>query len=60
MFGSGAGRDRINYLVLVIQSSKSDNGLDGSLYTRIQIRFGLSIFTMSKSLTELEYFRQIL
>ena len=30
MFGSGAGRDRINYLVLVIISSKSDNGLDGN------------------------------
>ena len=26
MFGSGAGRDRINSLVLVIISSKSDNG----------------------------------
>ena len=46
MFGSGAGRDRINSLVLVIISSKSDNGL--------------SIFTMSKSHTELEYFRKIL
>ena len=51
MFGSGAGRDRINYLVLVI-ISKSDNGLDGGLYTRIIIRSGLSIFTMSKSHTE--------
>ena len=38
MFGSGAGRDRINSLVLVIISLKSDNGLDGGLYT------GLSIF----------------
>ena len=28
MFGSGAGRDRIHSLVLVIISSKSDNGLD--------------------------------
>ena len=60
MFGSGAGRDRINYLVLVIISSKSDDGLDGGLYTRILIRSGLCIFTMSKSYTELEYFRQIL
>ena len=41
MFGSGAGRDRINSLVLVIISSKSDNGLDGGLYTRIIIRSGL-------------------
>ena len=49
MFGSGAGRDRINSRVLVIISSKSDNGLDGGLYTRIIIRSGLSIFTMSKS-----------
>ena len=31
MFGSGAGRDRINSLVLVIISSISDNGLDGGL-----------------------------
>ena len=61
MFGSGAGRDRINSRVLVIISSKSDNGLDGGgLYTRIMIRSGLSIFTMSKSHTELEYLRQIL
>ena len=52
MFASGAGRDRINCLVLVIISSKSDNGLDGGLYTRIIIRSGLSIFTMSKSHTE--------
>ena len=44
MFGSGAGRDRINSLVLVIISSKSDNGLDGGLYTRIIIGSGLSIF----------------
>ena len=44
MFGSGAGRDRINSRVLVIISSKSDNGLDGGLYTRIIIRSGLSIF----------------
>ena len=29
MFGIGAGRDRKNFLVLVIISSKSDNGLDG-------------------------------
>ena len=28
MFGSGAGRDRINSVVLVIISSKSDNGLE--------------------------------
>ena len=56
MFGSGPGRDRINSIVLVIISSKSDNRLDGGLYTRIIIR---SIFTMSKSHTELEYFRQI-
>ena len=60
MFGSGAGRDRINYLVLVILSSKLDNGLDEGLYTRIIIRSKLCIFTMSKSHTELEYFRQIL
>ena len=60
MFGSGAWRDRINDLVLVILSSKSDNGLDGGLYTRIKIRSGLSIFRMSKSHTELKYFRQIL
>ena len=60
MFGSGAGRDKINSLVLVILSSKSENGLDGGLYTRIIIRSGLSIFTMSKSPTELEYFWQIL
>ena len=60
MFGSGAGRDRINSLVLVIISSKSDNGLDEGLYTRIIFRSGLSIFTMSKSHTELEHFRQIL
>ena len=60
MFGSGAGRDRINSRVLVIISSKSDNGLDGGLYTRRIIRSGLSSFTMSKSHTELEYFRQIL
>ena len=60
MCGSGAGRDRINSLVLVIISSKSDNGLDGGLYSKIIIRYGLSIFTMSKSHTELEYFRQIL
>ena len=31
MFGSGAGRDRINSLVLVIISSKPDDGLDGGL-----------------------------
>ena len=31
MFRSGAGRDKINYLVLVIISSKSDNVLDGGL-----------------------------
>ena len=43
VFGSGAGRDRINSLVLVIISSKSDNGMDGGLYTRIIIRYGLSI-----------------
>ena len=55
MFGSGAGRDRINSLVLVIISSKSDNRLDGGLYTRIIIRSGLC-----KSHTELEYFRQFL
>ena len=60
MFGSGAGSDRINYLVLVIISSKSDNGLDEGLYTIIIIRSGLTIFTMSKSHTEFEYFRQIL
>ena len=42
MFGSGAGRDRINSRVLVIISSKSDNGLD-YLYTRIIISSGLSI-----------------
>ena len=60
MSGSGAGRDMINSLVLVIISSKSGNGLDGSLYTRIIIRSGLSIFTMSKPHTELEYFSQIL
>ena len=59
MFGRGAGRDRINSLVLVI-ISKSDNGLDGGLYNRIIIRSGLSIFTISKSHNELEYFRQIL
>ena len=59
MFGSEAGRDRIHSLVLVIISSKSDNGLDGGLYTRIIIGSGLSIFTMSKSHTELGYFRQI-
>ena len=60
MFGCGAGRDRIYSLVLVIISSKSDNELDGGLYTRIIIRAGLSIFTMSKSHTKLEYLRQIL
>ena len=43
MFGSGAGRDMINSLVLVIISSKSDNGLDGGLYTIIIIRSGLRI-----------------
>ena len=43
MFGSGTGRDKINHLVVVIISSKSDNGLDGGLYTRIIIRFGLCI-----------------
>ena len=59
MFVSGAERDRINSRVLVIISSKSDNGLDGGLYTRIIIRSGLSIFTMSKSHTELEYFRPV-
>ena len=59
MFGSGAGRDRINSIVLVIISSKLNNGLDGGLYNRIIIRYGLSMFTMSKSHTELEYFRQI-
>ena len=47
MFDSGAERDRINTIVLVIISSKSDNGLDGSLYTRITIRSGLRIITMS-------------
>ena len=36
MFGSGAG-DRINSLVLVIISSKSDNGRDGGLYTRMLV-----------------------
>ena len=60
MFGIGAGRDKIYSLVFVIISSKSDNGLDGGLYTRIIIRYGLSIYTMSKSHNELEYFRQIL
>ena len=59
MFGSGAGRDRINSLILVIISSKSDNGLNGGLYTRIIIRSGLSIFTMSKSHTELPYYTQM-
>ena len=43
MFRSGAGRNMINSLVLVIISSESDNGLDGGLYTRILIRSGLSI-----------------
>ena len=43
MFGSGARRDRINSLVLVIISSKSDNGLDGGLYTRIIIRSGIVV-----------------
>ena len=60
MFGSGAGRDRLNSLVLIILSSTSDNAVDGGLYTRIIIRSGLSIFTMSTSHTEFEYFRQIL
>ena len=60
MFGSGVGRNRVNSLVLVIIPSKSDNGLDGGLYTRLIIRSGLRIFTMNKSHTELEYFRQIL
>ena len=31
MFGSAAGRDKINSLVLVIISSKSNNGLDGGI-----------------------------
>ena len=31
MFGSGAGKDGIHSLVLVIISSKSDNGLDGGV-----------------------------
>ena len=60
MSGSGAGREMINFLVLVIISSKSDNGLVGGPYTRIIIRSGLCVFTMSKSHTELEYIRQIL
>ena len=60
MFGCGAGRDRINSLVLLLISIKSDNRLDGGLYTRIIIRSGPSIFTMSKSHNELLYFRQIL
>ena len=61
MFGSGSGRDCIKSLVLIIIASKSDNELDGGLYmyTRIIIRSGLCIFTMNKSHTALEYFRQI-
>ena len=43
MLGGGAWKDTINSLVLVIISSKSDNGLDGGLYTRIIIRSGHSI-----------------
>ena len=31
MFGSGAGRDRTNSLVLVIILSKSDNAQDGDI-----------------------------
>ena len=60
MFGSVAGRYMINSLVLIIISSKSDNGLDRGLYTRIIIRSRLSIFLMSESHTELKYFRHIL
>ena len=53
MFGSGAGRDRINYLVLVIISTKSDNGLDGCLYTRIIIRSVLIIMMFKVCLAAL-------